>query len=159
MILIDEILISQDIIESHFVCHLQKCKGACCYEGDYGAPLEPEEIEIIADYLEKIKPYLSEESISKIDAEGFHTKNQNDKNQDETSLMDDAACVFMGRDKSGITFCGIEKAYANGDIDFKKPISCHLYPIRVTRNRLTGFEALNYDKWDICRAACPFRLE
>ena len=154
MILIDDILISQDIIESHFACHLQKCKGACCYEGDYGAPLEPEEVKIIEGNLDKIKPFLSEESVSKIEADGFYKKNQNDKDQDETALMEDAACVFMGRDEMGITFCGIEKAYLNGDIDYKKPISCHLYPIRVSKNRQSGFEALNYDRWDICQSAC-----
>ena len=72
----------------------------------------------------------------------------------ETNLMEDASCVFMGRDELGITFCGIEKAHNDGKIEFKKPISCHLYPVRVIENKQTGFEALNYDVWDICNAAC-----
>ncbi|MBT8233919.1 MAG: DUF3109 family protein [Saprospiraceae bacterium] len=86
-------------------------------------------------------------------SEGFHSFNSL-SNVDETSLMDDGACVFMGRNELGITFCGIEKAYYDGKIEFKKPISCHLYPIRVSKNEQTGFEALNYDKWDICSSAC-----
>lgn len=153
MILIEDVLISKDIIEKDFACNLNACKGACCIEGDYGAPLSKDEILIIEDLLKDVFPYLSKSAQEKITSEGFHSFNSS-SNVDETSLMDDGACVFMGRNELGITFCGIEKAYYDGKIEFKKPISCHLYPIRVSKNEQTGFEALNYDKWDICSSAC-----
>lgn len=158
MILIDEILVSREVAEKKFVCQLTACKGACCIEGDYGAPLEEEEINIIAESLEKIFPYIPEESIKRIKAKGFHKKRRSEELH-ETELMNDGACVFMGRDKSGISYCGIEKAQREGEINFKKPISCHLYPIRVIKNKQTGFEALNYDEWDICSAACSYGEE
>lgn len=153
MIMIGEILVSQDIVDKNFVCNLNACKGACCVEGDYGAPLTKDELLIIEDLLEKVFPYLTAASQAKIKAEGFATYND-EVNIDETALMDDGSCVFMGRNELGITFCGIEKAYYDGKIPYKKPISCHLYPIRVSKNKAVGFEALNYDRWDICSAAC-----
>lgn len=153
MILIEDILISEDILQKQFACKLSACKGACCIEGDFGAPLTQDEITIINGFLEEIKPYLPQASKEKIAAEGFHTYDKDDRIA-ETGLMEDGACVFMGRDELGITFCGIEKAHNDGKIDFKKPISCHLYPVRVRSNKVTGFEALNYDYWDICSAAC-----
>lgn len=158
MILIDEILVSREVAEKKFVCQLSACKGACCIDGDYGAPLEDEEVQIIADSLEKIIPYIPEASVQRIQDKGFHKKRRSE-DQDETALMKDGACVFMGRDKSGTSYCGIEKAHRAGDIDFKKPVSCHLYPIRVVKNKHTGFEALNYDEWDICSAACGYGEE
>ena len=153
MILIGDILISKDIIEKDFACNLNACKGACCIEGDYGAPLTKDEVLIINDLLEDVFPYLPIDAQEKIKSDGFHTFN-NSSDVDETNLMSDGACVFMGRNELGITFCGIEKAYYDDKIKFKKPISCHLYPIRVSKNKQTGFEALNYDKWDICNSAC-----
>ncbi len=153
MILIEEVLVSEDIIEKNFACNLNACKGACCIEGDYGAPLTKNELLIIEDLLETVFPYLPEASQNKIKEKGFATYNKEVK-VDETALMDDGACVFMGHDELGITFCGIEKAYYDGKTTFKKPISCHLYPVRVKKNEAVGFEALNYDKWDICSAAC-----
>ena len=153
VIIIDEILISSEVIQKRFTCHLIQCKGACCYEGDFGAPLELPELEEIGSIIDKLKPYLSDEAVKKISEDGFYTYNTRNKVY-ETSLMDDAACVFMGRDQLGITFCGIEKAYSDKIIDFKKPISCHLYPIRINKNEASGFEALNYDKWEICQSAC-----
>ena len=153
MILIDEILVSREITNRKFVCKLTACKGACCIEGDYGAPLEDEETHIIEKYLPSILSRLPKTSANKIKEKGFFSYNKKEKIF-ETELMDDGACVFMGRDKEGITFCGIEKTYNEGDIDFKKPISCHLYPVRVLHNKHTGFEALNYDEWEICSKAC-----
>jgi hypothetical protein len=153
MILIGEVLVSEDIVEKNFACNLNACKGACCIEGDYGAPLTKNELLIIEDLLETVFPYLPEASQNKIKENGFSTYNEEVK-VDETALMDDGACVFMGYDELGITFCGIEKAYYDGKTTFKKPISCHLYPVRVKKNEAVGFEALNYDKWDICSAAC-----
>ena len=153
MILIGEILVSEALVKERFVCDLNACKGACCIEGDYGAPLLEEETKYIGEILEPVKAYLSDASIQTIEEKGFYTWNKSNKDY-ETELMEDGACVFMGRNELGITFCAIEKAYYDGKIPYKKPISCHLYPIRVHKNRRTGFEALNYDEWDICSAAC-----
>lgn len=153
MILIDEILISDDVIEEQFACNLSSCKGACCYEGDYGAPLEVDEIETIRQYMSMIEKYLDQASIDRIKAKDFFEWVEDGQTY-ATQLMKDGACVFMGRNEIGITFCGIEKAYNEGLIDFKKPISCHLYPIRINENTDSGFTALNYDRWDICSSAC-----
>ncbi len=153
MILIGEILVSDELIKNNFVCDLKACKGACCIEGDYGAPLEKDEIKTIEDSLNVILPLLDEESRNKIESDGFHIYNEESKVH-ETSLMEDGACVFMGRNALGISYCTIEKAQKEGLLEFKKPISCHLYPVRVSINEMTGFEALNYDRWDICSAAC-----
>ena len=141
------------VVKKHFACNLEACKGACCVEGDFGAPLTEDEILTIEQILNKVTPYLSDKSRKVIQEKGFSTYNEEADTQ-ETELMPDGACVFMGREDNGITFCGIEKAYYDGKVEFKKPISCHLYPIRVSKNKQTGFQALNYDKWDICNAAC-----
>lgn len=153
MILIEDILVADDVVEKQFACNLSACKGACCIEGDFGAPLLTKEVITIGQILNDVLPYLPEASKKVIQEKGFSTYNK-EADTDETELMPDGACVFMGRDELGITYCGIEKAYRAGDIDYKKPISCHLYPIRVSNNRITGFKALNYDVWDICSAAC-----
>lgn len=153
MILIQEILISEDIIKEHFACNLAQCKGACCVEGDYGAPLTNDEISTISEILDTVKPYLSQESIQRIEKNEFYTYNKS-RGHYETGLMEDGACVLMGRNELGITYCSIEKAYYDNKVEFKKPISCHLYPIRETDNKQTGFKAMNYDRWDICNAAC-----
>ena len=153
MILIDEILVSEDIFSNHFACHLSACKGDCCIEGDFGAPLSEAETKIIQKHIDLIKDFLPQKSLDYIKSHGFFNWDKED-NTFETNLMGDGACVFMGRDEIGISFCAIEKAYLKGLIDFRKPISCHLYPIRVSENKEVGFEALNYDKWDICSAAC-----
>ncbi len=153
MILIQEILISEEIVSEHFACHLESCKGACCIEGDYGAPLDPSELTIIDGLIESVKPYLSDASIDKLKNDGHYTYNEEAKTH-ETPLMEDGACAYMGRNEIGITYCSIEKAYNDGSIDWKKPISCHLYPIRAVENKLSGFQALNYDRWDICSSAC-----
>jgi len=151
--MIEDILISEEIIKEQFVCDLNACKGACCIEGDFGAPLDDNEALIIEDILEEVLPYLNLKSQESIRKQGFFVENVN-KDGLETALMPDGACVFMGRNEMGITFCGIEKAFRAGKTTYKKPISCHLYPIRVTKNTKSGFQALNYDRWDICQAAC-----
>ena len=153
MILIDDVLIADDILESHFVCDLNKCKGACCWEGDYGAPIEPEEIDIISDVLPVILPRLSQESRDKIANDDFKDIFGDEKFVG-TQLLPNGACVFLTKDKDGISKCAFEQANEEGEIDFRKPISCHLYPIRRTVNKSQGFQALNYDVWEICTAAC-----
>jgi hypothetical protein len=151
MILIDNILISDEIIEEYFVCQVSLCKGACCWEGDYGAPLKTKEIEKITEIMDKIKPYLSEKSIESLRIDSFH-KTYSETGFEGTKLHEDGSCVFMTKGEAGIAQCGFEQAYNDGKTDFKKPISCHLYPIRIKEQ--AGIETMNYDRWDICSAAC-----
>lgn len=153
MILIQEKLVSDDLVEKQFMCNLQACKGACCWEGDFGAPLEADEIEILEKEHDKIEPFLSAEGKALIQKNGVSSYYE-EPAEYGTPLLKNGACAYMTYDEKGIAQCGIELAYKNGDIAFKKPISCHLYPIRVLKEEATAFEALNYDKWDICSAAC-----
>lgn len=157
MIIIDEVLVSDDILEKQFVCNLTRCKGACCKEGDYGAPLNDEEIVILETELEKIKPFLSDESRIFLAQHGVK-KYFKELSGFGTQLLDDGRCVFV-TEENGQYKCGIEQAQLSGAISFKKPISCHLYPIRISKNEAIGFEAMNYDEWDICSAACSLGEE
>ena len=153
MFLIQEILVSDQLFSEKFMCNLNACKGACCWEGDMGAPLNREELTILEDSYPALKPYLPPASIARIEAEGLYTYYP-DMEATGTPLHPDGACVYLTYEPSGIAVCGIEKAHTDGKVDWKKPISCHLYPIRVAKNETTGFEALNYDEWDICAPAC-----
>ncbi len=158
MLIIQDILISDDIVEKKFLCNLNACKGACCVEGDFGAPLEDEEIEVLEKIYPKIKPFLTEEGKSVIEQKGVKAYYEEPKEYG-TPLIDGKACAFINFNSEGIAICGIEQAYNQGEINFKKPISCHLYPIRIEKNDSAGFEALNYDKWDICNPACSLGNE
>ena len=155
MILIDDILVSDDVIERQFVCNLKACKGACCVAGDFGAPLNAEEIVTLKQIYPTIKSYLTPEGIAAIEAQGTHAY-FDDMEGDGigTPLIDGKACAYINYDPDGTAKCGIEQAYKDGVVAFKKPISCHLYPIRVTKT--TNFTALNYDEWSVCSAACSF---
>ncbi len=153
MFLVQEILISDDVAKEEFACNLSACKGACCWEGDFGAPLETKELHILEEIYEDIKPFLTPEGIDKIEQEGLFTYFKEAKDYG-TTLLDNGACVYMTRDNNGIAHCGIEQAHRAGATAFIKPVSCHLYPVRVKENEKTGFVALNYDRWDICSAAC-----
>ncbi len=152
MIKVGDVLVSDDIKDVEFVCHLEKCKGACCVEGDLGAPLEEEELPIMNEILEKVKPYLTAEGIRSIEAQGTYILDED--GDYSTPTIGGKECAYAHYDLQGVLKCGIEQAYLDGKINFKKPISCHLYPIRVTANEDTGFEALNYEHWHICSAAC-----
>ncbi len=143
-------IISTQIFERKFVCDLSACKGNCCIEGDAGAPLTIEEVDIIEESLEQIKPYMRKEGIDAVEEKGVFYMDQD--NEPVTTLVNDAECSFVYFDENGITKCAIEKAYVEGRTNFKKPISCHLYPIRV--KKFNDFTALNYDVWDICSDAC-----
>jgi len=148
MIEIDKAIVSFDVVKEHFCCDLATCKGACCVEGDGGAPLEDKEIALIASNLETIKKQLSEKSIASIDTHGFYyTDTDGDK---LTALNDGKECTFTIF-VDDIAFCGIEKAYLHGEIPIRKPISCYLYPIRITK--YARFEGVNYHKWYICDCA------
>ncbi|MFS0488887.1 DUF3109 family protein [Leadbetterella byssophila] len=152
MILIDETVISDDIAQKFFVCNLEKCKGACCVEGDLGAPLEESELPVLEEIYEKVKPYLSPEGIQAIEEQGKYIKDW--EGDYSTTTINDKECAYAIYDENQILKCGIEQAYLDGKIDFKKPISCHLYPIRITK--YDNFHALNYDRWSICSDACTF---
>ncbi|HLP93946.1 MAG TPA: DUF3109 family protein [Saprospiraceae bacterium] len=153
MIIVQDKLVSDDVVEQQFICNLSACKGACCWEGDFGAPLEKAELAIMESILEKVKPYLSPAGIAAIEAQGAYQWFEG-MGEHGTTLIDGGPCAYMTYDPLGIAQCGIEMAWKAGDIDFQKPISCHLYPIRVSKYEHFDSEALNYDRWDICSAAC-----
>ena len=155
MIKIDDKLISDDVVEVDFVCNLSACKGACCVEGDEGADLLEEEKEILERIYPKIEAYLTEEGKAEIKAQGFHYKKSNGRAG--APIIDGGACVYLTYDDKGIALCGIEQAYNDGKVDWKKPLSCHLYPIRVEKYK--EYTAINYFKWDICSPACQLGKE
>ena len=154
MLLIDDKIIDPAIFKQEFICNLDACKGACCWEGDYGAPIEVEEIEKLEANLDKIMPFLTKEGRAVIEAEGVAEYIPQEK-EFGTTLVDNAACSFLTFGADGIAKCGIEKAYEEGAIEeHLKPISCYLYPIRVERMEGNNFWKLEYDEWEICSAAC-----
>ena len=149
MIQVQDKIISIDIFQKHFVCDLNACKGACCVEGDSGAQLLEEEKSILEDSYEKIKPYMRKKGVNEIDKNGVALY---DHDGDLTTpLVNNRECAFAVFEK-GITKCSIEKAYLDGKIDFKKPISCHLFPIRI--KSYSDFDAVNYEKIAVCKSAC-----
>lgn len=151
MIAIDNTLISEEIFDKQFVCDLNACKGACCVKGDYGAPLEKEELEIIDKIYDKVTPYMTPAGIAAVEKQGRYLLYE--KKEWVTPLIKGKECAYTYFEKDGTAKCAIEQAYYDGKVDWKKPISCHLYPIRITKQR-TGTEAINYDRWSICKAAC-----
>ena len=150
MLSIENTLVSLDVIEEQFVCDLRACKGACCVQGDYGAPLTEEELLILEKIYEAVKPYLTPEGAFTIEKEGKHVYIEEEEKY-ATPLRHDGACAYTIFE-NGTAFCGIERAWKDGKIDFQKPISCHLYPIRITQHK--HYEAVNYERWSICKAAC-----
>ncbi|WP_025763800.1 DUF3109 family protein [Dyadobacter tibetensis] len=150
MILIENTCISDDIEDQLFVCDLEKCKGACCVEGDSGAPLDEEECAILDEIYPQVAPYLTEAGKAVIAQEGTYTKDW--EGDFVTPVIDGKECAYALYDERGILKCGIEQAYNDGKIAYKKPISCHLYPIRITKYE--QYHALNYDRWSICSPAC-----
>lgn len=149
MIIHEPALLSEDLFDQHFICDLSKCKGACCVEGDQGAPLAVEEIQQLESDLEQIKPYLTPEAIADIERRGFWEKDP--EGDLVTTCQPGGECNFS-RYENGVLSCGIEQAWKDGKTSFRKPISCHLYPIRVAQ--VGEFEALNYHRWDVCKPAC-----
>jgi len=152
VIVIDDKTISDDIVSEKFVCDLNACKGHCCVAGDFGAPLDKDELPVLDEIYEKVKPYLTEEGIQTIEKEGKYVYVKENKEW-VTPLMDkNKGCAWLNYDKNGVVICGIEKAYRDGAVTFKKPISCHLYPIRIKKYK--HYDAVNYERWDVCKAAC-----
>ena len=155
MIVIENTVISDDVAERRFVCDLNRCKGACCVEGDLGAPLTEEELPIIDALLDKVEPYLNAEGRAAMNAQGAYIKDW--EGDYSTTTVNGRECVFAFYEKSGILKCAFEKAFEDGVIDWPKPISCHLYPIRITR--YDHYQAVNYHQWHICSPACKLGEE
>jgi hypothetical protein len=153
LIAIDNILVSDDVVSEQFVCDLNKCRGGCCEDGDSGAPLSMEELDILRDFIEEIKPYISPEGLRVLEKEGLY------RHDSEfgwvTPTIAGRMCAYGIRDGHGIIRCGIEQAYLDKKISWKKPISCHLFPVKVTRSKKQDREYVNYEpREDLCKAAC-----
>lgn len=146
MLQIDNTLISLDVFEKKFVCDLGACKGECCVEGDSGAPLETDETKKLEQIYPKVKKYMTKSGIKAIEKQGTWVIDQDgDK---VTPLVNNHECAYTYKDEKGIVFCAIEKAYLNHEIDFQKPVSCHLYPIRITKYE--AYDAVNYETNKLC---------
>lgn len=155
MIQIDDTLISTDVLSKEFVCNLHKCKGICCVEGDSGAPLDDDEMDVLDEIFPKIKDFLRPEGVKAIEEQG--TSVIDEDNDLVTPLVNNAECAYVIFDENGWTKCGIEKAYEAGVVDYQKPISCHLYPVRIQRHK--DFTAVNYHRWNVCSDACELGKE
>jgi hypothetical protein len=154
MIQIGETIVSQVAFEHAFCCDLSKCKGACCVEGDAGAPLLPSEVPILESIQDAIRPFLRPEGLAALEAQGVAVKDH--EGEWVTPLVDGRECAYVTFDQ-GVAKCGIEQAAAAGAVDWPKPISCHLYPIRVTKYQ--DFDALNVHHWKVCEPACSLGQE
>ncbi len=151
MIIIDNIIVDEDLIKEKFVCNLEKCKGACCVDGDAGAPLAEEELQTLTEVYPVVKKYLTPTAIAEIEKVGIYTR---DVEFDwVTPDINGGVCVYAYEDEQKVVKCAIEKAYLNGEITWKKPISCHLFPIRMGTKGV--FDAMNYEpREDLCAPAC-----
>lgn len=149
MFLIQNTLVSLDVLEKEFCCDLDKCRGCCCIEGDAGAPISEEEVKQIETILPILLPEMTKEAREVVDKQGISYLDPSGERV--TSIVNDKDCIFARTDHNGWCYCLIEKAFNAGKIGFKKPLSCHLYPIRLTKvGDLTGVE---YHRWDICHCA------
>ena len=151
MIAIDNVLVSDQIVKEEFVCDLSSCKGACCVDGDAGAPLNKNELQCIDEVFDKVLPYLNEESRMELDRQGRYVY---DKEFGwVTPVVSNGMCAYGIVDKNNIVKCGIEQAYNDGKINWKKPISCHLFPVRIKKTK--NAELVNYEPREgLCDAAC-----
>jgi hypothetical protein len=151
LIAINNILVSDEVLEAQFVCDLTHCKGGCCEDGDAGAPLEKAEMKILSEIYDQVKPYLTQEGINEIESNGFY---HYDKEFGwVTPTIAGKMCAYGIRDKNGIIKCGIEQAYSEGKVNWRKPISCHLFPIKTRKT--IEYEMVNYQpRQDLCSKAC-----
>jgi len=153
LIAIDNILVSDEVISEQFVCDLNKCKGGCCEDGDSGAPLSNEELEFLRDFIEEIKPYITPEGLKLLETEGLYKYDQ--EFGWVTPTIGGRMCAYGYKDQQGIIKCGIEQAYLDKKISWRKPISCHLFPVKITRSKRRDQEYVNYEpREDLCKAAC-----
>jgi len=154
MFQIGKTIVSDDVLEKEFVCNLTACKGQCCIDGDAGAPLDKEETAILEEIYPVIKPYLRPEGIASIEENGAWVVGED--GDYETPLINNKECAYVIFD-GATALCGIEQAYNEGLVKWKKPISCHLYPIRI--KEYSQFSAVNYNRWHICDDACVLGKE
>ena len=154
MIIIDHVLVSDQVVEEQFVCDLTKCKGGCCEDGDAGAPLENKEKQYVKDFFEIVKPYMTKEGIKEIEQVGPYLYDR--EFGWVTPTIEGKICAYGYKDKDGIIKCAFEQAYNDGKIPWKKPISCHLFPIKLSKSKSDpGIEYMNYEpREDLCKAAC-----
>lgn len=153
MIAIDNILVSDQVVEEQFVCDLTKCKGGCCEDGDAGAPLELEELAHLNFFYDEVRPYMTAEGAKEIEKQGKYVYDR--EFGWVTPTVNSQICAYGYKDKQGIVKCAIEQAYNDGKISWKKPISCHLFPIRLSKSKNGKTEFLNYEpREDLCAAAC-----
>jgi len=151
LIAIDNVLISDLVVSEQFVCDLQKCKGGCCEDGDAGAPLEKAEMDHLNNIYEIVKPYLTPAGIKEIESRGRYNYDQ--EFGWVTPTIHGKMCAYGFRDEKGVIKCGIEQAYYDGKTTWKKPISCHLYPIKLGRTKT--HETMNYEPREtMCSPAC-----
>ena len=151
MIAIDKTLISEELFDKKFVCDLNACKGACCVAGDSGAPLDRDELKILESVVEKVKPFMNAKGIRAVKKHGPYVVDS-DGDYTTTLVSEGAECAFVYFDETQTAKCAIEKAYNEGVISWKKPISCHLYPVRISKYK--SYDAVNYNQWDVCKPAC-----
>jgi Protein of unknown function (DUF3109) len=152
---IDKVIISDDVVEKQFVCDLASCKGGCCEDGDAGAPLDKAELNIIKKVFNKIKPYLSVASLKEIEKKGFYVYHREFGWVTPTLGNDSEICVYGIREKDGMIKCAFEQAYYDGVIEWKKPISCHLYPIISEKGKHGDYDKMNYEPREkLCNPAC-----
>ncbi len=155
MIAIENVLVSDNVAEAQFVCDLAKCKGGCCEDGDAGAPLAVHELGLINEVYEEVKPYLTKEGIRWIEKHGRYLYDR--EFGWVTPTIEGKMCVYGFRDEAGVIKCGIEQAYREGKISFKKPISCHLYPITIQEGKNGDYDRVNYEPREtLCKPACVF---
>jgi hypothetical protein len=153
LIAIDNILVSDEVVSEQFVCDLNKCKGGCCEDGDSGAPLTNEELETLRECVEDIKPYCTEEGLKVLERDGLYRYDA--EFGWVTPTIGGRMCAYGFRDSQGIIKCGIEQAWLDKKITWKKPISCHLFPVKITRSKRQNLEYVNYEpRQDLCKAAC-----
>lgn len=154
MIAIDNILVSDELIDKQFVCDLHRCKGGCCEQGDAGAPLDDDELDVVVDVYEKIKPYLTPAALAEIEKKGKYVYNKEFGWVTPTLGNDKEICVYGKRDEKGVIQCAFEQAYDDGVIDWKKPISCHLFPVIAQKGK-DGSGRVNYEPREkLCNPAC-----
>lgn len=149
MIEIDDKIVSADLLREGFLCDLSRCKGICCVEGNAGAPLDLDEADVLEAEYPNYRPYMTAEGIAAVERQGFMVVDE--EGDYTTPLVDDAECAYAYRE-NGVTLCAIEKAWMEGRTPFRKPISCHLYPIRLMPFS-NGTIGLNYHRWSVCEGA------
>ena len=152
MLIVGNVLVSEELIDKCFCCDLEQCKGICCVEGDSGAPVAPDEVAELEEYFPAFKKYMTEEGVAVVKDGGTFVFNGGDS-FDTPLMASNDACAFAFFE-DGIAKCAIEKCFLNREIPFRKPISCYLYPIRISK--VGDYEALNYDHWSICKTAVEY---